>query len=132
VNRYVTGLWKRAQRALSTAGEIVESDPDAAASRAYYAAFYAASALFALESREFVKHSALEAAVHRDLVNTGRWPAELGGDYHALRKLRAIGDYGRLECVEAEAAGKAVCKARRILEAVQQACPELIDLTDKP
>ena len=51
---------------------------DSAASRAYYAAFHAVTALFGLEGRTFAKHSALEAAVHRDLVKTGKWASDLG------------------------------------------------------
>ena len=54
---------------------------DGAASRAYYAAFHAVTALFALEGRTYTKHSAVEAAVHRDLVKVGRWPSEIGRDF---------------------------------------------------
>ena len=133
MSEYASDLWRRACRALATASRNIEAaDPDAAASRAYYAAFYAVSALFALESRDFAKHSAVEAAVHRELVRTGRWPPELGENYRSLRDLRATGDYGHLDHVTPKAAQDAVDMARRILEAVQQACPELIDLTDKP
>ena len=67
-------LWSRAQDALESASVLIGVDPDSAASRAYYAAFYAVSALFALEGRSFNKHTALESAVHRDLVRTGKWP----------------------------------------------------------
>ncbi len=77
-------LWARAIRALKTAALLVDNDPDAAASRAYYAAFYAVSALFALEGRTFTKHTAVEAAVHRDLVKPGRWPIELGRAFSEL------------------------------------------------
>jgi uncharacterized protein (UPF0332 family) len=118
MNEYARELWQRATKALSTAQTIVGADPDAAASRAYYAAFFAVSALFASEAKEFVKHAAVEAAVHRDLVKPGRWPAELGQDYHTLVGLRATGDYGGLEHVEPQAALRAVDKAQRILDAV--------------
>ena len=43
---------------------------DFATSRAYYAAFYAATA--ALQEREFSKHSGVIAAVHQHLVQTGK------------------------------------------------------------
>ena len=68
--------------------------PDAAASRAYYAAFYAVSALFALEECDFAKHSQVRAAVHRDLVKSGRWPTERGEDYSFILRLRETADYG--------------------------------------
>jgi uncharacterized protein (UPF0332 family) len=63
-------------------------------SRAYYAAFHAATALFALDGRIFTKHAALEAAVHRDLVKDGKWPGELGRDFSFCVELRGVGDYG--------------------------------------
>jgi len=65
-------LWSRALQALQTAQFTLPPDPDAAAFRAYYAAFYAVSALLALEENLFTKHAAVESAVHRDLVKTGR------------------------------------------------------------
>ena len=64
-------LWDRAKVALKVSRHCLSVSPDAAASRAYYAAFYAVSALLALGGRTFKKHSALEAAVHRDLVKPG-------------------------------------------------------------
>lgn len=63
----VQDWWDRAVRALETARMLIDEDADAASSRAYYAAFYAVSALFANEKRSFRKHTELEAAVHRDL-----------------------------------------------------------------
>ena len=131
MTQYATELWHRASKALSTARGVAASDPDAAASRAYYAAFYAVSALFSVEGKDFRKHSGVEAAVHRDLVKTGRWPAELGADYHSLNELRATGDYGGLEHVETQAALQAIDKAQRILDTLRDMCPEL-DRADDP
>ena len=65
-------FWKRAVDSLSLAQVGVKIAPDGAANRSYYAAFHAASALFALEGRIFTRHSALEAAIHKELVHTGR------------------------------------------------------------
>ena len=110
-------LWKRAKRAARTASMLIEEDPDASASRAYYAAFYAVSALFAKEGRFFSKHTAVEAAVHRDLVRRGRWSETLGKAYSSLRRLRSVGDYGKGEHVSPDDASGAVKKAEMILEA---------------
>lgn len=64
--------WDRACDAIRDAQFLVSNGGfDSAASRAYYAIVHALTALFALESRTFTKHSALEAAVHRDLVKAG-------------------------------------------------------------
>ena len=110
--------WQRAVTTLETARRITDDDPDSAASRAFYAAFHAVTALFAAEGREFKKHSALRVAVHRDLVNTGRWPDDLGVAYDFLMEMRESGDYGGLARVTAEDAKKAVELAERILDAV--------------
>lgn len=112
-------LWNRAVRALDTASEWAEKDPDAAASRAYYAAFHAVSALFAAEGRSFSKHSGLESAVHKDLVRTDRWSAELGAAYSELSVLRKTGDYGGPTHVQTDEAVEAVAKARGVLDAVK-------------
>ncbi|MBU4212120.1 MAG: HEPN domain-containing protein [Verrucomicrobia bacterium] len=123
--KYAADLWRRAEEALRTAEADLAVSFDAAASRAYYAAFYAVSALFALERREFVKHSAVHAAVHRDLVKSGRWSLAIGKDYSRLLRLRETGDYGGGRHVEEKEACDAVLAAKRIRDAVTQAHPEL-------
>lgn len=117
--------WRRGNRALATAADLIASDPEASASRAFYAAFHGVSALFALRGRQFSKHAAVRAAVHRDLVHTGEWPAELGLAYDQVSDLRENADYGDLKEVSPAAAQEAVDEARRILDFVRQSCPEL-------
>ena len=64
--------WRLARRFLESARVLVDAkDPDSAASRAYYSAFHAVSAWFAVRGTLFRKHEAVESAVHRDLVRTG-------------------------------------------------------------
>ena len=93
---YPRSEWDRAVDALRDAHLLLFANEgfDSAASRAYYAAFHAVSALFALERRTFTKHSALEAAVHRDLVKAGRWSSDLGRDFSFCVDVRGVGDYG--------------------------------------
>ena len=81
------------------------------------------TALFALEGRIFAKHSALEAAVHRDLVKAGRWSADLGRDFSFCVELRGVGDYGTEVRVDAKQATDAIASARRILVAVRDPFP---------
>lgn len=119
--------WKRAEGALAAAKALVEIDPDSAASRAYYAAFHAVSALFALRGQSFSRHSAVRAAVHRDLVRAEGWSPEFGQDYDFLLDLRSAGDYGGIKHVLSEDARSAVDTARRVLDAAAKACPELRD-----
>ena len=117
---YALNLWERATEALSVAEHDLLLSPDATASRAYYAASYAASAHFALTGRTFTKHSAVETAVHRDLVKTGAWPVELGPQYSRLIQLRTTGDYGHLNRVSPGEAREALDIARQVLRTVQQ------------
>jgi uncharacterized protein (UPF0332 family) len=110
--------WQRAVTTLETARRITDDDPDSAASRAFYAAFHAVTALFAAEGKEFKKHSALRVAVHRDLVKTRRWPDDLGVAYDFLMEMRETGDYGGLARVTAEDARRAIDFAKRILDTI--------------
>ena len=130
MNQEASALWSRAIQALRTAKSNLSIDADAAASRAYYAAFYAISALFVLQGKTFSKHSALERAVHRDLVKAGHWPVERGKDYSFLRKLRATGDYGGGIHVSNEEAVEALEAARRIVQTVRDTSPETFPQTE--
>jgi len=116
-------FWSRAVKALSVARHLQGLDADATASRAYYAAFYAVSARFLLDGKFFRRHSAVEAAVHRDLVKPGVWPEELGTGYSRLSQLRARGDYGGGKHVSPEDAVEAVEIAARVLRMVSDAHP---------
>jgi uncharacterized protein (UPF0332 family) len=125
MKEFAASEWKRAVLSLRSSKELTDMDPDSAASRAYYAAFHAVTALFALRDQEFFKHSAVRAAVHRDLVHGGEWDVELGQDYDFLMDLRETGDYGGLMHVSSEDARSAVEVATRILQAVDSVTPEL-------
>jgi uncharacterized protein (UPF0332 family) len=117
--------WQRALRTLETARQNAYTDPDSAASRAYYAAFHAITALFALRGQSFSKHAAIRAALHRDLIRSGEWSSELGRSYDFLMDARAKGDYGGLMQVSERDAKIAFEKAAQILDAVKRSCPEL-------
>lgn len=123
MNADAADLWARALQALQTTALLLSVDPDAAASRAYYAAFYAVSALFALQGKTFAKHAAVRTAVRRDLVKLGLWPKDRGEDYSFLFKLRNTGDYGGGIHVSGDDAVEALTAARRICQAVHDADP---------
>ena len=67
---YLTEYWlRKAGDALQSArSEAQAGRLDFAVNRAYYACFYAASAVLPRMGKKFVKHSGLRAAVHQDLV----------------------------------------------------------------
>ncbi len=110
---------------MEAVGVLKEVSPDSAASRLYYAVFYAVSALFKLEGKDFRKHSGLESAVHKDLVHTGRWEPSLGKAYTAIYELRYTGDYGGDSHVSTASLETALLAAKDILNAVQKLHPDL-------
>jgi uncharacterized protein (UPF0332 family) len=118
---YARTEWDRAIDALRDADLLLANGGfDGAASRAYYAACHPVTSLFALEGRTFARHSAVEAAVHRDLVKAGKWPSGLGRDFSFCVDLRGVGDYGTDVRVDATQASDAIASARRIVVAVRQ------------
>ena len=116
-------LWLRAEDALRAARHVLPVSPDTATSRAYYAAFYAVSAFFALDGRTFTKHAAVETAVHRDLVKAGVWPMELGEGYSRLTQARIVGDYGLGQHASPTEAADAIRIAESIVQAVSRLRP---------
>jgi uncharacterized protein (UPF0332 family) len=125
-SEYIGAPWLRANESLKGAEALVPIDPNAAASRAYYAAFHAVSALFGLEGRTFKKHSEVAASVHRDLVHAGRWSRDLGAAFSQLSSQRRIGDYGAVGRVSREEAAICVDLARSILDAVSREHPKAL------
>ena len=127
MNAAADDFWHRAVEALEVARHDLDLSPDAAGSRAYYAAFYAVSAHFALKESFFVKHSGVEAAVHRDLVKPGIWETDLGRGYSRLVQLRTRGDYGAGQHVSSEDALEAIQIASKILHKVSKLHPDDFD-----
>ena len=71
MNDFADAEWDRAHRALDSARQLLESDPDSAASRAYYAAFHALTAVFARRGQSFTKNTAPRASLHPGLIQSG-------------------------------------------------------------
>ncbi|TVP69337.1 MAG: HEPN domain-containing protein [Leptolyngbya sp. LCM1.Bin17] len=65
VEKMTTSLLHKASQALESAWSEFQAERlDFAANRAYYACFYAASAVMLHRGRQFVKHSGLRGAIH--------------------------------------------------------------------
>ena len=94
MNEFIRSQWAKSKRSLAAAEATLDTDPDSAASRAYYAAFHGVTAVLAGRGMEFTKHTAVRAALHRDLIQSGAIPADLGRDYDFLLDLRETADYG--------------------------------------
>jgi uncharacterized protein (UPF0332 family) len=70
---------KPAEISIKAAKDMVEKEYyDIAASRAYYAAFYGASALLLKENIDTSKHSGVIASIHRLFVKEGKLDKEQG------------------------------------------------------
>ncbi len=111
---------ERAEQAVEAAGKLLsEGYYDFAASRAYYAAFYAATALLLKEGMEFSKHSGVIAAIHRQFIKTGKFEKQFGKDLNWLFELRSVGDYGVTVHVPQQEAEQAIEAARRFVQAAQ-------------
>jgi uncharacterized protein (UPF0332 family) len=109
----------RAQQSLEAAQELTSGEYyDFVASRAYYAAFYAATALLLSEELAFSKHSGVVASIHHKFVKTGRLDVQHGKNLNWLFELRNVGDYDGLVHVTEQDAKQAVRAASEFLEAI--------------
>jgi len=111
---------ERAERSIAAAKELTASGYyDFAASRAYYAAFYAATAALLREGLELSRHSGVIASVHQRLVKTGKLDREQGKGLNWLFDLRNVGDYGITAHVSQQDAERAVSVAEGFLRVIQ-------------
>src|SRR3972149_6614087 len=110
---------QRAEHSLQAARQLASGGyDDFAASRAYYAAFYAALAVLLSEGLEVSKHSAVIASIHQRYVKTGKLEKEQGKSLNWLFELRGVGDYGGTTHVSAEEVKQAIEAAEKFLESI--------------
>ena len=124
MNEFIRSQWAKSKRSLAAAEATLDTDPDSAASRAYYAAFHGVTAVLAGRGMEFTKHTAVRAALHRDLIQSGDVSVALGRDYDFLLDLRETADYGGVAEASLASAKKAIEKARAILAALEPLMPD--------
>jgi uncharacterized protein (UPF0332 family) len=86
-----------------------------AVNRVYYAVFYAACALLAKDGKEYGKHSAVRAAVNRDLVKSGKLAVEFGELFNTLFNERNQGDYGYFKDFSKDEVSSWISSAREFL-----------------
>ena len=87
-------LLQKADQALDSArSEFQAQRFDFAINRAYYACFYAASAVMLQRGKQFVKHSGLRSAIHKDLVRPGHVAPEWGKVFDRAFEARQEADY---------------------------------------
>lgn len=111
---------ERAEKSIQAAKELATSGfYDFAASRSYYAAFYAATAVLLYEGLEFSKHSGVIASIHQRLVKTGKLDKEQGKELNWLFELRNVGDYGVTIHVSQKDTEKAIRVAENFLRIIK-------------
>jgi uncharacterized protein (UPF0332 family) len=112
---------ERANQSIQAARQLLSGGyHDFAASRAYYAAFYAATAILLHEGIELSKHSAVIAAIHLNHVKTGKLDKEHGKALNWLFELRSVGDYGGTAHVSRQDVEQAIEAAEKFLAAIKQ------------
>lgn len=116
----ITSNLERADTNLQIASELLEKGYyDVSASRSYYAAFYAASALLLNEGIDTSKHSGVIALIHQHFVKSGKLSKEQGRNLNWLFELRSVGDYGVSLHVGSDDARRAVGITETFLKAVK-------------
>ena len=93
---------------------------DFAASRTYYAMFYAVEALLLSREYSFSKHSAVISAFGKQFVKTGIFDSRFHRYLLNSFDLRNAGDYGSLHAVSEEKARQTIEEARELLGAIKQ------------
>jgi uncharacterized protein (UPF0332 family) len=110
----------RAEQSLLAARQLASGGyDDFAASRAYYAAFYAATAALLAEGVEFSKHTGVISFIHKQFVKPGRLSKEQGKTLNWLFELRSIGDYGGMVHVSSEQVEAAIQSAEEFVAAIR-------------
>ena len=111
---------ERAEQSVQAARQLASGGYyDFGASRAYYAAFYAATAILLSEGLELSKHSAVIASMHQRFVKTGKLSKEQGKTLNWLFELRSVGDYGGTAHVSRQQVEQAIQAAEEFLSAIK-------------
>ena len=117
----VVELLDKAKQSLAAAERLlVDGFHDFAASRSYYAMFYATEALLLSQDISFSKHSAVIAAFGKRFVKTGIFEPRFHRYLLDAFDLRNLGDYGAIHAVEE-------INARQVLENAQAFCAAIRD-----
>ena len=112
-------LRKSADAAESAQSELRAGRYDFAVNRAYYAAFYSASAVLLAHGRHFVKHTGVRAAIHQTLVKPGLLDARFGRIYDRLFDARQRADYLALTETQAPEAVSLAAEATQFVVAMR-------------
>jgi uncharacterized protein (UPF0332 family) len=120
----IKALLQKAFQALESArSEYQAGRFDGAVNRAYYACFYAASAVMLQRGKQFVKHAGLRSAIHRDLVKTGLLAVQWGKVFDRAFENRQAADYLILFVFAPEQVEQLIQDAEGFVEEMQKLLP---------
>jgi uncharacterized protein (UPF0332 family) len=100
---------------------LTEGLPDDAASRAYYAAFHAVSALHLADGNAFSSHAQLIGRFNKDFVRTRRMPTAFARILTRLFQDRQLGDDGAPASISPAQARQDIDDARQLIVAIRDA-----------
>lgn len=111
----------KARRALSTAQfSLKHGDVEAAVSRAYYAAFYAAAAALLSVGEAPKTHSGTHRRFHRHFVESGRLSSSLGKTLSYASDARYRADYEAFTVFDEAAAADLITDIKAFVQAVEE------------
>jgi uncharacterized protein (UPF0332 family) len=123
-------LLEKARDSLAAARLLAEEGfTDISVSRSYYAMFYLAEALLLKEGLNFSKHSAVIAAFSKELVKSGRVPAEFHRYLIDAADDRKVGDYGYKSNLSEEDAASHLENAGKFMVLAEQLLMSSDDMT---
>ncbi len=93
---------------------------DTAANRSYYAIFHAVRALFALDGKDFKKHSGVIAFFQMDYIKTGIFDKRMSDIIKSAFSLRTDSDYEDFFIISHEEVRKQVAEAAEFYKTVSE------------
>jgi uncharacterized protein (UPF0332 family) len=91
-----------------------------AASRTYYAVFYAASALLKAKGLAYSKHTAVLSAFRQHFIKTGIFPTKISDFYKIAFDTRQVGDYELATQFESEILRTNLAEAKTFVKEVER------------
>lgn len=112
--------WTKANESLAAARrELAAGALAFAINRAYYALFYAVTALFLEQGREFSKHAGVRAAFNQTVIKAGLLEKQYGELYNTLFADREAGDYVAFMEFDPRDVAEKVAKCETFLVAIR-------------
>lgn len=117
----VAAFMERAALSVTAAeSQLRDGMPEFAASRAYYAMFYAASALLAAEGLALAKHGVVVGKFGELFCKTGRLPVDLHRHLLDAFQVRQVADYAVLRHVTVDEAALHIARAREFVDTIRE------------